>query len=116
MGKVSKLIRPEHITVHYVCCECGAKYQELLSEVTDTTFLCDECDELENYMEITGVYIKEPETKKNVKLKKICFKCSAFDKTIGAHYRYKCAAPNTCPGLNWSEKKKQQAIRNRRKK
>jgi hypothetical protein len=49
--------------------------------------------------------------KKNVKLKKECFKCKTFDKKQKGSY--KCAVSWSCPGRNWSYKKKQRIIRER---
>ena len=60
-----KLIETSRVTVHYKCPCCKSKYQEPLEDITDTMFTCDECNDVENYMIIVGVSIKEPKLKQN---------------------------------------------------
>jgi len=112
VDEISKLIRPNHIIVHYECCRCHAKSKELLSEITTVhDSLCNKCNKGENYIEIIGASIKEPKIKKDrIKLKEVCFKCHTFDKNLGKSRSYKCAVPGSCPGLDWSESKKQRTI------
>ena len=105
------LIKPNRVTIHFECCECRAKSTTLLSDLVNMTFLCNRCNNMENYMEIIGVSIKEPKIKKDIKLKEVCFKCHTFDKSLGKGRSYKCTLSYSCPGLNWSEEKKQRAIR-----
>lgn len=47
--------------------------------------------------------------KKEIKLHKECFKCGYFDPEMEPG-RYKCAVSRSCPGINWSDKRKQRAI------
>lgn len=49
--------------------------------------------------------------KSKSKLKKVCFDCGTFDPKKRSFY--KCAVPGTCPGEDWSEKKKRQALAKR---
>lgn len=53
--------------------------------------------------------------KKNIKLKKECFYCYTFDKSLNPWHSYKCAVSWSCPGINWSEAKKQLAIKSHKK-
>jgi len=106
-----KIVKTNRVTVHYECLYCKAKHRELLKDVTNTIFLCSECNHLENYMEIVGVSIKEPKIKKNIKLQKECFKCKTFDKNQRGSY--KCALSRSYPGINWSEERKQRAIKSK---
>jgi predicted RNA-binding Zn-ribbon protein involved in translation (DUF1610 family) len=49
------LIPAEWVRVHFQCPYCGAKQTIKLSELKNTTFVCDECDHLENFMELGGI-------------------------------------------------------------
>jgi hypothetical protein len=44
--------------------------------------------------------------------KKVCWQCGYFNKAMGAK-RYKCAMKGKCPGIDWSEARKQRALKNR---
>ena len=111
VDEISKLIRPNHIIVHYECCRCHAKSKELLSEITTVhDSLCNKCNKGENYIEIIGVSIKGKRLKleKDIKLKKECFTCKIFDENQKS--RLKCAVGWSCPGLDWNKSRKQRAI------
>lgn len=54
-----ELIKPEKVIVHYKCMACGAKETMPLDNVTTSAFVCDKCNNLENFLEIEGVEISK---------------------------------------------------------
>ena len=114
------------------CPNCGESVEVIGSTLTSMANIkigvavmwCPECGTTFRNLSLKSFQIQrvmipkraapEPKPGKNIKLTKHCLTCRIFDKNQRGHY--KCAVQNSCPGLNWSVKKKQQAIRNRRKK
>ena len=46
---------------------------------------------------------------KSSKLKEACWKCGSFNPKARGHY--KCHVPGTCPGADWSNERKQRALK-----
>ncbi len=57
-GGMSELIDPVKVVVHYRCCECKVTITIPLKELPAGPFVCDECDFMENFMEIVAVGVK----------------------------------------------------------
>jgi hypothetical protein len=107
------------------CPNCGESTEVIGSTLTSIANLsvgvsvmwCPECgttfrnshlaDQAQRVM-IPKKTAPKPKPGKNVKLEKECFTCKTFDKE--QRRQFKCAVQNSCPGLNWSEKRKQRAI------
>lgn len=68
-----KLINPKKVVVYYKCCECKTTISMSLTDVSAKAFLCNECDNLENFMQMIGIEILESE---EVELKR-CSNCNA---------------------------------------
>jgi len=45
----------EWVKVHFKCPYCGSSEVIKLTELMDPTFVCHECDNVENYMELLGI-------------------------------------------------------------
>lgn len=56
-GGMSELIDPIKVIVHYRCCECKVTINVPLEDIRHVS-ICDECDYMENYMEMVAVAIK----------------------------------------------------------
>lgn len=73
MGEITKANK---ITVHFECCECGARQTIFLNSLRNTAFLCNKCNKVENYMEVIGVtavgeWSNELLVKENKELRKL---------------------------------------------
>ena len=53
-------IEPENVSLEFTCCECGNKVCIRVDELVALSFLCDECENMENFMEVTGVIYTHP--------------------------------------------------------
>ncbi len=56
-GGMSSLIDPDKVVLHYKCCECKATVNKPLKKFMHA-FVCDECNYVENFMELAAVAIK----------------------------------------------------------
>ena len=55
---MKRFIKAKDIVVHFECCECKATFTEILSETfIMSSTICDECDNMENFIEVIGVTI-----------------------------------------------------------
>ena len=54
---IPKLVEPKNVIVHYRCCECKATIDIPLKNVKHIS-ICDECNYMENFMEMVAVGIK----------------------------------------------------------
>jgi len=60
MGVVVKRtfkVKPTNVKVILQCCECGVKEEIALKEYFGEVGICDQCDKMENYMEVLEVKV-----------------------------------------------------------
>jgi len=52
-----KIIPAKRVIVYYKCCRCGSIDNESLERGATSVGICDECNKIENFMEIVGITI-----------------------------------------------------------
>lgn len=58
--KTKKIIKPNRVMVCFKCCKCPEKLEVQMSHLVTLNISCPRCNVYnDNYMGITGIYIKE---------------------------------------------------------